>query len=189
MEEFQVALELCNLFDLGFQGYNFTWNNKRPGAANTRERLDRAVVNREWKEKFSASTLTHGFSHASDHAPIFLQIRTNRNFRGGGSCGFRFEESWLMWDDFEEVVMDSWANSGGEVVGLRATMEKIKGCGVDLLAWGSAKTAPAMDEIKLLTKKIEEMNEEELTEESREEVLEASKKLDDLLLKQEIFWA
>ena len=56
-------------------------------------------------------------------------------------------------------------------------------------AWGLAKTAPAMDEIKLLTKKIERMNEEELTEESREEVLEASKKLDDLLLKQEIFWA
>ena len=85
--------------------------------------------------------------------------------------------------------MDSWANSGGEVVGLRATVEKIKGCGVDLLAWGSTKTAPTMDEIKLLTKKIEKMNEEELMEESREELLEASKKLDDLLLKQEIFWA
>ena len=41
----------------------------------------------------------------------------------------------------------------------------------------------------MLTKKIEKMNEEELMEESREEVLVASKKLDDLLLKQEIFWA
>ena len=54
---------------------------------------------------------------------------------------------------------------------------------MDLLAWGSAKIALAIDEIKLLTKKIERMNKEELTEESREEVLEASKKLDDLLLK------
>ena len=52
---------------------------------------------------------------------------------------------------------------------------------------GSAKTAPATEEIKLLTKKIERMSKEELTVESREEVLEASKKLDDLLLKQEIF--
>ena len=85
--------------------------------------------------------------------------------------------------------MDSWANSGGEVVGLSATVEKIKGCGMDLLAWVSAKTALAIDEIKPLTKKIKRMNEEELTEESREEVLEASKKLDDLLLKQESFWA
>ena len=92
-----------------------------------------------------------------------------------------------MWDDCEGVVMDSWVNSGGEDGGLSAMVDKIKGCGADLMAWGSAKTAPAMEEIKLLTKKIERMNEEELTEESREEVLEAGKKLDDLLLKQEIF--
>ena len=189
MEDFQAALEVCDLFDLGFQGYKFTWNNKRPGTANTRERLDRAIVNREWKDKFSASTLTHGFSHASDHAPIFLQTGTDRDFRGRGSCGFRFEESWLMWDDCEGVVMDSWANSGGEVGGLSAMVDKIKGCGSDLMSWGSAKTAPATEEIKLLTKKIERMSKEELTVESREEVLEASKKLDDLLLKQEIFWA
>ena len=147
------------------------------------------MVNCEWKDKFSASTLTHGFSHASDHVPILLQIGTNRDFRGVGSRGFRFEEPWLMWEDCEGVVMDSWANSGGEVVGLSATVEKIKGCGMDLLAWISAKTAPAIDEIKPLTKKIKRMDEVELTEESREEVLEASKKLDDLLLKQESFWA
>ena len=98
MEDFQATLDGCNLFDLGFQAYKFTWNNKRPGAANTRDRLDRVVVNREWKDKFSASTLIHRFSHASDHAPLFLHIRTHHDFRGGGPRGFRFEESWLMWD-------------------------------------------------------------------------------------------
>ena len=85
--------------------------------------------------------------------------------------------------------MDSWTNSGGVAVGLHATVDKIKGCGAELLAQGSAKKAPTTDKIKLLTKKIEKMNEEELTEESREEVLVVSKKLDDLLLKQDVFWA
>ena len=109
------------------------------------------MVNCEWKDKFSASTLTHGFSHASDHVPILLQIGTNRDFRGVGSRGIRFEEPWLMWDDCEGVVMDSWVNSGGEVGGLSAMVDKIKGCRADLMAWGSAKTAPATEEIKLLT--------------------------------------
>ena len=134
MKEFQAALELCNLFNLGFQGYKFTWNNKRPGAANTRERLDQTVANYEWKEKFSASSLSHGFSHGSDHVLIFLQTRIDRDFKGGGPCGFRFEESWLMWDKCEGVVMDSLVNSGGVATGLRATVDKIKGCRAKLLA-------------------------------------------------------
>ena len=36
MEEFGLALDSCGLVDLGFRGYPFTWNNKRPGRANTR---------------------------------------------------------------------------------------------------------------------------------------------------------
>ena len=72
MEEFEAALEECHLIDLGFRGYKFTWNNKRPGAANTRERLDRAVANKEWLDKFSVSSVSHIFSHASDHMPLIL---------------------------------------------------------------------------------------------------------------------
>ena len=36
MEEFLMVLDSCNLADLGFIGYKHTWNNKRPGAANTK---------------------------------------------------------------------------------------------------------------------------------------------------------
>ena len=39
-----------------------------------------------------------------------------------------------MWDDCERVVMDSWTNSGGVAVGLHAIVDKIKGCGAELLA-------------------------------------------------------
>ena len=45
MEEFGLALDSCNLTNMGFGGYPFTWNNKRPGKANTKERLDRVVAN------------------------------------------------------------------------------------------------------------------------------------------------
>ena len=39
-----------------------------------------------------------------------------------------------MWDEFEGVVMDSWVNSGGMAASLRTTVDKIKGCGAELLA-------------------------------------------------------
>ena len=55
-------------------------------------------------------------------------------------------------------------------------------------AWGSSKTKPETEEIKRLQKKLEVLNANEMIEESRREFLDVSKQLDDLMLKQEIFW-
>ena len=44
-EGFGSTLEMCKLIDIGFSGYQLTWNNKRLGESNTKERLDRAVAN------------------------------------------------------------------------------------------------------------------------------------------------
>lgn len=35
VDAFRDALELCQLEDLGYRGYPFTWSNKRLGDANT----------------------------------------------------------------------------------------------------------------------------------------------------------
>ena len=45
MEGFGSTLEMCKLIDIGFSGYQLTWNKKRLGESNTKERLDRAVAN------------------------------------------------------------------------------------------------------------------------------------------------
>ena len=93
MEDFRVALDECNLANLGFHGYKFIWNNKRLGIANARERLDRIVANREWKEKFSVIFMNNLFSHASDHLPLLLQFEPDRRFKGRVAWGFKFEEA------------------------------------------------------------------------------------------------
>ena len=52
IDAFREALENCQLEDLGYKGYPYTWNNKRPGDANTKMRLDRAVATKPWRDKF-----------------------------------------------------------------------------------------------------------------------------------------
>ena len=78
---------------------------------------------------------------------------------------------------------------GNEGLGLAQVKQKIVACGVELKAWGAGKTNPDKEAIKQLQKRLDILNSVEVTEASRDEYLTVSKTLDDLLLKQEIFWA
>ena len=123
MEDFRVALENCELTDLGFNGHKFTWTNQRLGSAHTKQRLDKAVADKDWIEKFPASSVSHLFSHASDHIPILLRTMNDRRLRGRGVGGFKFEESWLLWDDCEEVVHEVWTKGWQGSLGLRGVID------------------------------------------------------------------
>ena len=57
------------------------------------------------------------------------------------------------------------------------------------MAWGASKTHSDTEEVKRLQKKVEELSCEDYTEEKKAEFLETSKKLDELLRRQEIYWA
>ncbi|KAL5762916.1 hypothetical protein ACOSP7_019180 [Xanthoceras sorbifolium] len=46
-------VELCDFVDLDFSGPLFTWNNKRGGARNVQERLDRFFATSQWVNLFS----------------------------------------------------------------------------------------------------------------------------------------
>ena len=107
MEDFRAALEACELADLGFIGHKFTWTNRWPSSAHTKQRLDRVTANRVWIEKFPASSVYHLFNHASDYLPILLKTMNDRQVGGKVAGGFKFEENWLLWADCEEAVTEA----------------------------------------------------------------------------------
>lgn len=68
MDRFKQALEVCDLHDLWFEGDVFTWRNKQmTGKTHIRERLDRAVANCEWLERFPLVHVQNGDPYHSDH--------------------------------------------------------------------------------------------------------------------------
>ena len=101
------VLEQCHLVDLGYRGYPYTWNNRRLEEANTKERLDCAVANEAWRTTFPKSNVIHLHTHASNHLPILLNILDENHMHARGPRGFKFEESWLMWDGCEDVVNEA----------------------------------------------------------------------------------
>ena len=133
--------------------------------------------------------VTHLFSHASDHRPIILHVRTALRCHGKSTRSFSFEEAWLLRDDCEHVIQEAWSYSGDNVEpGLRKIREKIRTCGSELQAWGTSHTHPDEAEIKRVQKRVEDLSMADHTVENKAEILATSRTLDELLLKQEIYW-
>lgn len=78
---------------------------------------------------------------------------------------------------------EAWHTTGNGEAGLASIKEKIRSCGVDLMAWGLAKTDPNVDPIKKNQQQLDALTEVETTDETRAEYLEVSERMDDLLLK------
>ncbi|PKI69326.1 hypothetical protein CRG98_010327 [Punica granatum] len=71
-------IDLLGLVDLGFFGNKHTWMNKRIGAANIRERLDRAISNINWRLLFPKASVLHLPAVSSDHNPLLLNTSGER---------------------------------------------------------------------------------------------------------------
>ena len=45
--KFREAVQACNLVDMGYKGYPFTWSNRRYGQHFIKERLDRLLCSND----------------------------------------------------------------------------------------------------------------------------------------------
>lgn len=75
MNDFRLALEFCDLLNLGHKGSFYTWSNRHETPTYTKESLHRAVVNPSWTQMYDAIqveciiarslTINHYLSHGS----------------------------------------------------------------------------------------------------------------------------
>ena len=132
-------MDSCQLQDLRYREYLFTWNNKRLGEENTKIRLDRGVANGDWRVKFQMSTITPLSTHASYHLPIMLKVLSFQQQRQRHGKAFKFEEAWLLSNEYEETVKEAWGKYEDGSYGLLSIKNKIHVCGLELSRWGSAR--------------------------------------------------
>jgi hypothetical protein len=74
MARFRDCLSYCGLSDLGYKGYDFTWNNKKEGADNVQVRLDRGTAMASFLELYPMTTVEHIVTEESDHMALLVRI-------------------------------------------------------------------------------------------------------------------
>ena len=76
---------------------------KRAGRSTVRCRLDRAVGNADWHEKFPHSAVKYMRLWGSDHRPILADILIKPMRR---SKKFKFDKRWLDNEELRQVILE-----------------------------------------------------------------------------------
>lgn len=104
--KFSQVLKHCGLFDLGATGNLFTWFQKPEGFGLVSKRLDRALADCNWRNKFPEAYLVNLGRQNSDHSPILL--RCYSDIVEKSSRPFRFQAAWVSHEGFAQVVQNAW---------------------------------------------------------------------------------
>ncbi|XP_074300194.1 uncharacterized protein LOC141631419 [Silene latifolia] len=128
MNNFQAAVDECELRDVPWEGYAFTFDNGQAGTDNRQCRLDRALCSHSWQDLFPYAKLFNLDREWSDHAPLKL-VFDRREIGGKARTRFRFEQIWVGEEGCKEAVIRGVERGNGDLV------ETLRGCARELQAW------------------------------------------------------
>ncbi|XP_074344566.1 uncharacterized protein LOC141683713 [Apium graveolens] len=129
LDGFCNVVEECSLCDLGFTGSMYTWERFRGTNKWVQERLDRGLVNDEWRRVFPDAELCMLDVSTSDHLPLLLQL--HRRVYVPKKRRFKLENLWLREKDCMQIVESSWNEMHHADI-----LFKINKCVVNLEEWG-----------------------------------------------------
>ena len=107
MTDFQECLQQSEIFDLAFRGCFFTWSNKSPTSPRTRK-LDRALINEAWIEKFPNSLAIFDDPGSSDHSPCIVQFGIDPPRR---TTRFTFFTFFTSHPNYKELLEAAWTST------------------------------------------------------------------------------
>jgi hypothetical protein len=157
MSAFRDCLMDCGLVDLGYKGYDFTWNNRRAGAENIQVRLDRGTATAPFLNLFPLTQVEHIATEESDHMALLIKVLAEPIRRLlPCSNGFKFEEMWIKHDNYEEMVKEAWAKGEANKQGLSGLWSRLQGVTRDMHRWSYETFGSVRAEIKRLRAKLDE---------------------------------
>jgi hypothetical protein len=185
MQSFRDALEHCEVYDLGFSGLPWTFDNKQKGNKNVKVRLDRVVALNSWKDWFKDAHLTHMVSSRSDRPPILLELSPNIE-HGRARHITRYEIMWEREELLPDEIKHAW-ETGIQARDLGDVAGKLRGVMSALKAWSREKFGAITSELEKLRRKLEELHEKD-PKEVDEDMEKLHDRMDELLYREEMMW-
>ncbi|KAM6577840.1 hypothetical protein CsatB_029677 [Cannabis sativa] len=140
IKNFRKALDACKLWEIVFEGSDYTWCNGRKNNLIF-ERLDRVCGNSNWFDMFPFAQVSHLERTNSDHCPLLLTASgsspmTTNKIRWGTQ--FHFESAWADDEDCTRIVNSAWQHNN-PIMTTRELKDKLGRCGEALQKWNRVK--------------------------------------------------
>ncbi|KAK9911294.1 hypothetical protein M0R45_035213 [Rubus argutus] len=187
IKNFRKTVEECGLFQFAFTGFGFTWDNKRVGEANIKERIDRGFGNLLLLQQWGGFTTHHLVTMASDHCPLLIESDSGVSVTGGSNRRHRrflFEEMWIQDDECGRVIGDGWKDLGNA-----STVAKLQQVAGDLRCWGREKFGKVRSQVIDLRREIDVFQRAGPSFLNLQRRQEKEMQLDQLLEREEILWS
>lgn len=110
--DFREALIECDLMDIWYTRYPFTWGNGRYRTGFVEERLDRFLCNNAWSENFVDYAAINLESWTFDHCPVLMEVQNWGNglrHNRKRSSHIYYEDIWSSYDVCKEIIEDVWS--------------------------------------------------------------------------------
>jgi hypothetical protein len=155
MDYFWSTLQSCSLFDLGFTRARFTWSNGRHGEDLIRERLDRAVANRDWISLYCERVVHVLAARSYDHMPLLMCFSPKIEEVMNIHKGFKFEAKWHLDSEYGAVLEEAWKGGDTGQTGLQTVQNKLANCQRTFIRWNGRKFRNVERLIRNKTKELE----------------------------------
>lgn len=177
-----------DLVDLKPKNRKYTWSNRRLGAGNIMERLDRFLVNIGFLSSFSNGQSDILNTSASDHFPITLTLQSQSHL---GPLPFKYSSLWNQIPTARDIVKHAWSQhvEGSPIF---IWESKLKQTRQALKTWAKTnykEPEAAKKDIKQNLEKIQRSIEAEgLTQQARQKEIRLYAELSQTVRAEEIKW-
>ncbi|GJR24572.1 hypothetical protein Tco_0973099 [Tanacetum coccineum] len=107
MRDFRDCVEEIEVSDVQSSGLQFTWNQKPQGGIGIMKKLDRIMVNDEFRDQFMGAHAIFKPYRISDHSPSVLCIPTMSKMK---PKPFKFFNVLTSHDRFLDVIKEEWTH-------------------------------------------------------------------------------
>ena len=175
-------ISFCQLLEIPTQGQKFTWSGVRKGEM-VKERLDRALANIDWLDRFPKAATICLPANGSDHS--FVVCYTELKDKWGKRL-FKFKAIWVDDQECGKIIKESW-NESVQGSYFFQLVKKLKNCRKRIVDWCKEKKKQKNQKAELVAT-IGDLQDKCKSVDDRTQIKILQGHLHEIWDREEVFW-